>query len=379
VRGDAHVALSWTASAPNGEPVTGYTVVSSPEGRQCTTGTVTACTVAGLSNGTAYTFTVVAHNAVGAGAPSPATAAVVPAKLPSATGTPLAVRGDASVQVSWPAADAGGEPVTRYTVTSSPLGRTCSTDGATSCTVTGLSNGSSYTFTVRATNAVGDGPVSAPSAAVVPAAVPSVPTGVRATPDNASAHVSWNATASGGSALRGYLVESSPGGLSCRTTTATVCTVSGLTNGTSYTFTVTASNDVGDARSAASPAVVPADVPTAPVEVVVEWHDAAATVSWAPADGRGAAVANYTVATAVDDSTCTTTTTSCRVEGLRNGIPYTFAVTAHNAMGAGPASAVTAPVVPAGTPLAATGVVARAGDREATVTWTAAPDNGGPC
>jgi hypothetical protein len=62
----------------------------------------------------------------------------------------------------------GGSPITGYTVTASPGGATCSTAGTRSCTVTGLLNGTAYTFTVRATNSVGTGPASAPSAPVTP-------------------------------------------------------------------------------------------------------------------------------------------------------------------------------------------------------------------
>jgi hypothetical protein len=79
------------------------------------------------------------------------------------------VGSDASVAVSWtaPTSD-GGAPITAYTVTASPGGATCSTSGALSCTVTGLTNGTAYTFTVRATNSIGTGPASSPSAPVTP-------------------------------------------------------------------------------------------------------------------------------------------------------------------------------------------------------------------
>ncbi len=59
--------------------------------------------------------------------------------------------------VSWLApVSNGGAAITAYTVTASPGGRTCGlSSGALSCTITGLTNGTNYTFTVTATNAAG--------------------------------------------------------------------------------------------------------------------------------------------------------------------------------------------------------------------------------
>jgi hypothetical protein len=65
----------------------------------------------------------------------------------------------------------GGVPVTSYTVTSNPAGITA-TGPASPIVVTGLTNGVAYTFTVRATNAVGTGPASAASNSVTPAPQP---------------------------------------------------------------------------------------------------------------------------------------------------------------------------------------------------------------
>jgi large repetitive protein len=84
-----------------------------------------------------------------------------------------AVAGNAQATVSFtaPASD-GGSPITLYTVTSSPGGITA-TGTASPITVTGLTNGTAYTFTVKATNAIGTGPDSAPSNSVTPDIVPS--------------------------------------------------------------------------------------------------------------------------------------------------------------------------------------------------------------
>src|ERR1035437_163715 len=77
-----------------------------------------------------------------------------------------ATAGNGSALVSWTApADNGGSPITGYTVTSSGDAKTCTTS-ATSCTVSGLTSGQPYTFTVTATNAAGTGPASDPSSSV---------------------------------------------------------------------------------------------------------------------------------------------------------------------------------------------------------------------
>jgi hypothetical protein len=95
---------------------------------------------------------------------------------PTAPGAPQnasATAGNQSADVSWqaPASD-GGSAIADYTVTSTPGGQTCTTAGDTSCTVDGLTNGTTYTFTVTATNDVGTGPASQPSPPVTPSSHP---------------------------------------------------------------------------------------------------------------------------------------------------------------------------------------------------------------
>jgi hypothetical protein len=182
---------------------------------------------------------------------------------PGAPTNVTASAGDASAVVSWsPGAD-NGSPITGYIVTASPGGVTRNLGaGATSTTIGGLTNGTAYTFTVRATNALGTGPASAPSSAVVPAGLPTAPTGVTASPGDLSATVSWSASHPNGSPITGYRVTANPGGVTKNIgAAATSTTIGGLTNGTAYTFTVRATNAVGDGPpSTPSNQVVPAAV-----------------------------------------------------------------------------------------------------------------------
>ena len=222
-----------------------------------------------------------------------------------------------SALVSWdPPTSDGGETIESYTVTSdlvvaptnvlsSSADRvaqtisvadvepgTCVTT-TTSCVVAGLVTGASYTFAVVAKNINGNGPVSVATSAVTILAVPNAPTAVSAVAGVNSASVSWTAPAGdGGSAITGYTVTSSPGGLTClpQSLVTLSCDVTGLTNGTDYTFTVVAINAIGtSAASVASNSVsptAPASTTTAPATtttVPAVTTTAPATTTTAPA------------------------------------------------------------------------------------------------
>ena len=92
----------------------------------------------------------------------------------------------------------------------------------------GLTNGTTYTFKVKATNAVGTGPASPKSNPVTPAKVPGAPRGVTATAGNGEATVSFKApTSNGGSPITSYTAISSPGGITAKGAGSPI-TVTGL-------------------------------------------------------------------------------------------------------------------------------------------------------
>jgi YVTN family beta-propeller protein len=103
--------------------------------------------------------------------PGPTPPAPTPATAPLDV---TATAGDAAASVTWKApASPGDYPITTYKATSTPGGRTCLvTVPALTCEITGLTNGTAYTFTVQALTGAGWGATSTPSNAVTPTAPP---------------------------------------------------------------------------------------------------------------------------------------------------------------------------------------------------------------
>jgi uncharacterized protein (TIGR02145 family) len=260
---DAQATVSFTApSNDGGSAITSYTATSSPDN---ITGTLTqagsgSILVTGLTNGTIYTFTVTATNAVGESTASVASNPVTPkaATAPDAPTGVIAIAGNTQATVAFTApSNDGGSAITSYTATSSPdnITGTLTQAGSGSILVTGLTNGTIYTFTVTATNAVGESAASATSNEVTPATTPDAPTGVTAIAGNTQATVAFTAPSNdGGSAITSYTATSLPDNITGTLTQAGSGSilVTGLTNGTIYTFTVTATNAVGESTASAT-------------------------------------------------------------------------------------------------------------------------------
>jgi hypothetical protein len=177
-------------------------------------------------------------------------------------GTPTNVVADFSgnvVTVSWDSpADTGKYPILYYTVYSDPSGAIAT--GFSPLTFTGLELGTTYTFIVVATNSIGTSVPSTPSASVVVANVPNAPSILVVSSGHEEIALAWAPNGDGGSAILNYTVTCSDG-IAPVTTTETSTTITGLTNGTSYTFTVVATNAIGDSESSTGSSGTPTASP----------------------------------------------------------------------------------------------------------------------
>ncbi|MBU6143886.1 MAG: fibronectin type III domain-containing protein [Acidobacteria bacterium] len=381
--GDGQITVTWLAPDNGGSAITSYEAVAQPGGNSCATGgTGTSCTISPLTNGTAYSISVYASNDAGGGEVATYNELVTPRTLTSSPTITNINPGDKQLTVNWRAPSSnGGSPVTTYTATAMPGAATCTAVApATNCTILGLSNGSVYSVTVIATNPAGD---SVPSSSVnsSPVTIPGKPTISAVEPGNNSMLVRWRAPSStGGATVSTYTVTASPGGNSCSTTGAVLfCTITGLDNGTTYAFTVTATNSAGTGSASASYNGVPATSPNSPRNVTATPISQGLTVSWsAPSYDGGTAVTGYQATVRSTGDTCITnaSTLSCTFNTLVNGTAYIVDVVSINNAGRSEASS-SNNVTPRTVPSRPTTVSLTPGASTIRVTWATPVSDGG--
>jgi len=257
--GDGIVILTWVApSSDGGSPVTNYEIyrgtAPASETLLIEVGSVLTYTDTGLTNGQMYYYQVTAKNSKGEGQRSNE-AAATPRTVPGQPTGLVAAAGNGQVELTWHApVDDGGSPITNYRI---HRGTTAGNEtfiaevaDVLSYTDTGLTNGQIYYYEVSAKNAAGEG-LNSTEVSATPATTPSEPLSIVATAGNGQVTITWTAPASdGGSPITKYTIYkgTTSGGETLLITLGNVLTYTdtGVMNGQTYYYRVTASNGVGE-------------------------------------------------------------------------------------------------------------------------------------
>ena len=319
--GNAQVTLAWTAGSVAG----GYNIYEGTSaGGEATTAAVsgitgTTATISGLQNGTVYYFKVGAANPGGSIALSSEVSVTPLIPVPPPPNLQSVTPSDSQVVLSW--TSSGG--ATSYNVyQGTSTGAESSTPvktgvTSTNLTISGLSNGATYYFTVAAVNAVGNTQVVLTWTAV----------------GGASSYNIYEGTVAGGE-------STTPVQLGIAGTTDTV---SGLTNGTKYYFTIAAVNSSGtsafsnEASDTPSAPVTVTPPPAAPAGLTALGGNNQISLTWNASPGA-TSYSVYMGMSANGESTTPVnggiTGTTATISSLTNTTQYYFKVTALNTSGA---------------------------------------------
>jgi len=281
--GNAQATLSWNAvSGATSYTVKRATTSGGPYTNVATNVATPSYTNTGLTNGTTYYYVVSASNSAGQSANS-AQVSVTPSggtpTVPAAPTGLTATAGNAQATLSWNAVSgATSYNVNRSTTSGGPYTNVATNVTTPSYTNTGLTNGTTYYYVVSAVNAVGEGANSA-QVSVTPSGgtptVPAAPTGLTATAGNAQAALSWNAV-SGATSYNVKRATTSGGPYTNVATNVTTpsYTNTGLTNGTTYYYVVSAVNAAGEGANSSQVSVTPNGGGTPTGSLVVQYKAA---------------------------------------------------------------------------------------------------------
>lgn len=262
--------------------------------------------------------------------------------VPGKPVAPTFVEGDGQVTVQWEAPATNGEPISSYTISWSGGSPVTVPGSDASHVFTGLTNGSAYTFRVTATNALGPGQISDTSAAATPFGAPAAVTGatVSGTTDGSGNVVlSWTGANGNGRTISGYHIVLSDG--TQKDVGNVVTTTMPGHVGTTYTYTITATNSGGKSGPPASSVNSATPKPGAPSVSASSSYNTV-TVSW----GTAPSTEPVTYSVTVSDGYSSTTSPGSHSFTGSYGTKYTITVTATSAGQTSSASASVTPVNP---------------------------------
>ena len=414
--GDGQVRLSWAYSPPvwyfvnhweysSDDGATWNKIPANSSGyRECRLGSdnVVRCThhatpalggnqhsryaVVPAANGKVHTFKMRGVNDKGGGTPSASASATT---LPLAPASFTAAPGDTLVALNW-TKNVADATVTGWQYRYKSGGdygkwtRVPGSSGSTSAyTVTGLDNGTAYTFQVRAANSTGVGPPSAERSATPKIQLPDKPAGLAAAIGDTEVLLTWDDPDNDRITKWRYSKDDGatwtdvPCDSPCDPAALTTYKATGLTNNTAYTFRVRAVTLAGEGPQSDGVTATPKPVPSPPGspggspgnsgEIVLTWTANANAIGW---QYRYKSTGDYGDWIDIPcDSPCDPgTLATYTVTGLDNSVEYTFQVRAQNNIGRGlPSTIIVRPV--AGAPDKPTGLSAQGGDGQVALSW----------
>ncbi|MDX1611277.1 MAG: fibronectin type III domain-containing protein, partial [Candidatus Thermoplasmatota archaeon] len=404
---EAHqITLSWLEPTNDGRsPITAYRIYRAAQGEDPTllaTSTDLEHVDTGLPNGTRYTYHVTAVNGVGEGIEGPsaqATSPYTPSEPRSPATEPGPARGEVTLDWALPEDD-GGVPIQAWEIHRGTgpedlaLHVQLANDPATPTTTyidQSLRDGATYTYAVRAVNDVGPGTLSANVQGTAPVQ-PDAPSGLDADrgPGPGEITVSWTPPDDdGGLPVTSYRIyEGTTGGTLLEEVgpSSRSWTHSGIANGATKTYRVSAVNEVGESPSTPAIQASAPDVPGEPLDpsALPGPEVGQVTVTWeTPLDDGGLPITGYRIYRGTDAGSLSElaqvgVTKEFLDETVDQGSTYTYQIHALNEAGEGVGSAIAETPAPAFPSRVRDLAIERGpGAGELTLTWTEPADPGG--
>jgi predicted phage tail protein len=221
----------------------------------------------------------------------------------------------------------------------------------------------------------------------MPCTLPSAPKNLTAIAGNRNVTLTWEPPAdNGGAAVTNYTIYYGPSSgnytHSITIENITHYTLSGLTNGITYFFAVSAINKAGESERSNEVSAIPCTVPSPPRNLTAAPGNANVSLNWeVPEDDGGMPITSYTIYYGTSPGNYTynitvSNVTNYTIGDLTNGIRYYFAVSAINLVGESNKSN-EVEAKPFTTPGAVQNLVANVSNSTVNLTWAEPADNGG--
>ena len=273
--------------------------------------------------------------------------------LPSAPRVNSSLASNGRLHLSWSPPSLGGS-ISYYCVSAAPTSGSaevvCVPGYRLSATLKGLTNSTTYSVSVTAVSSFGTGSPSSPLSLTPSAVLPGIPTISSSSVGNGSAQLTWITPAAGDAPISNYEVVTTNGSTSVTTlydASTNSATLGGLTNGTTYSASVTAVSSLGAGSSSNPVSLTPRTVPTKPRSPKARAGTKKVTLKWSvPQSDGGSAITGYQIyqgtsarhEAAIPVTNGLVTSLKYRVSSLKTGKKYYFVIKAVNVAGSSPAS-----------------------------------------